>query len=90
MTAPLKTVTDVTALLHFMTGWGHISTVMIVKWLICGVRIYRDRLAGHKCASRNHILLTCSQFKMEHGDEDGGGDDRFDWKYWRRFEAINQ
>ena len=96
MTVPvsLKTVTDVMALLHFVTVWGHRSTVTIVKWLISGVRIYHDRLVGHKCASRNHILLARSQVKMEHEGVDECGLDKldswFDWKYWRRFEAIDQ
>ena len=27
---------------------------------------------------------------MEHENEGGGDEEKFDWKYWRRFEAINQ
>ena len=27
---------------------------------------------------------------MEHENEGGGGEEKFDWKYWRGFEALNQ
>ena len=74
----------------FCDDLGHRSTVTIVKSLISGVRIYHDRLAGHICASRNHIFLACSQVKIEHEGVDECGLDKFDWKYRRRFGAINQ